>query len=668
MADVELDIIDVMEADEFFGRHFRGPSWISWKAFLRALFGLPMSEAELEIFRRHTDRVTPPSRPFGEAVLPIGRRGGKTKMMAFIAVFLAFFKDYGEYLSPGERGAVHLISQTRDQARIIFWYIKGLINDCPPLRQEVVSMKSTQIVLLNNIVIEISTASFRSTRGYTIVAALCDETALWHNDETSRNPDSEILRALRPAMATIPTAMLLIASSPYGKRGELWNLYRRYFGVDTAPTLVWQADTRTMNPRVTEAFLAAKYEEDPIGAASEYGAEFRDDASLFIDPELVDELTMWGRVELPPQAGVSYFGFVDPSGGRDDSMTFSIVHLEGLKVVQDVALEIRPPFDPFVAVAAIAEKAKLFRLARITSDRYAGDWPRAVFSRHGIAHEACKKVKDLLYLDFLPLLTGKRLELLDVKRQHSQLCALHRTPGRGGRDKIDHPRNAHDDLVNALAGAAVMLDLDRRQPLAVPIELEPAVPLVFPVPAMTLFGVLAFSKQGEVAVVYAARSLTDQERLYVLDFDLSPLGRFAFPEILARMQGLYETTRANHAEYVSICVPLELVVAAREVFGDGAVTELPFELKPELLLVPAAQHVNAGRVRFVSEVLVKASSSPWAAAFEFRIGDATDDPLRAAAVLAIILGLDGADTYRKGIRERTPAPYYGELEPSLRLS
>lgn len=46
--------------------------------------------------------------------------------------------------------------------------------------------------------------------------------------------------------------------------------------------------------------------------------------------------------------------------------------------------------------------------------------------------------------------------MLDHPRLGAQLCALERRTGRSGRDTIDHPPGAHDDLANAVAGAVVL--------------------------------------------------------------------------------------------------------------------------------------------------------------------------------------------------------------------
>jgi hypothetical protein len=89
------------------------------------------------------------------------------------------------------------------------------------LKRQVESATREAVVLKNRIVIEVHSASFRSTRGYSIVAALLDEVAYWPTDEASAEPDVEIVNAIRPAMATIPSSMLLAASSPHARRGCL---------------------------------------------------------------------------------------------------------------------------------------------------------------------------------------------------------------------------------------------------------------------------------------------------------------------------------------------------------------------------------------------------------------------------------------------------------------
>ena len=55
-----------------------------------------------------------------------------------------------------------------------------------------------------------------------------------------------VLNRRRPAMATVPGPLLLAISSPYARRGVLWDVHRRHYGQD-GDVLVWQAPSRTMN-------------------------------------------------------------------------------------------------------------------------------------------------------------------------------------------------------------------------------------------------------------------------------------------------------------------------------------------------------------------------------------------------------------------------------------
>lgn len=157
--------------------------------------------------------------PATEGWLVCGRRAGKSFVLALCAVFLATFKDYRPYLAPGERATIMVIAADRKQARVIFRYIRALLTEVPMLARLIERETAEAFDLSNKVSIEVA-ASFRSTRGYTLVAALCDEIAFWPTDD-SAEPDREVLHALRPGMATIPGAMLLCASSPYARRGAL---------------------------------------------------------------------------------------------------------------------------------------------------------------------------------------------------------------------------------------------------------------------------------------------------------------------------------------------------------------------------------------------------------------------------------------------------------------
>jgi hypothetical protein len=446
-----VNILEAMDDPELFGPHFQGRSWNRWRAFLAALFALPLSEPDLALYRHHTGGCTAPTAPFSEATLICGRRSGKSRVLALLGVYLACFTDYSERLASGERGTVCIIAADRRQARGILRYVVGMLRSIPLLAPLIESEIQVSVTLTNGIVIEIHTASFRVTRGYSLVAALCDEVAFWR-DEDSANPDLEILAALRPGLANLG-GLLLLASSPYSMRGALYRAYRDHYGRDHARVLVWRGTSLEMNPSLPAHVVADAYEADPVFAAAEYGAEFRNDIASFVSREVVDSATVPGRFELPPISTVSYSAFVDPSGGSADSMTLAIAHRRGELGVLDAVREIRPPFSPESVVIEFAALLKAYGVRTVTGDRYGGEWPRERFREHGVTYEVAEKPKGEIYRDMLPLLNSSRLELLDHPRLSAQLWGLERRIARGGRDSIDHPPGGHDDIANSAAGA-----------------------------------------------------------------------------------------------------------------------------------------------------------------------------------------------------------------------
>jgi hypothetical protein len=266
--------------------------------------------------------------------------------------------------------------------------------------------------------------------------------------------------------------MLLCASSPYAQRGALFDAYRRHYGKADSSVLVWRAPTRTMNPTVPQAVIDAAMEADPASAAAEYGAAFRTDIESYISRDAVQAAVIQGCFELPRVAHVRYYAFTDPSGGSSDSMTMAVAHMKGNCAIIDCVRERRPPFSPDDVVQEFAATLKSYGISKVVGDRYGGEWPRERFRCHGIDYRVSDKVKSELYLQLLPLLNSRRVELLDNQRLANQLCGLERRTSRAGKDSIDHSPGAHDDVANAVAGAAV---------LAAQAAARPKPPTVWPI-------------------------------------------------------------------------------------------------------------------------------------------------------------------------------------------
>ncbi len=456
-----MNIIKAIHDPHLFKPLFRDvATWASWVVFMKALFALAMTGDELALYQQCTGRQTPPSAPFREGWVPTGRRSGKSFIAALIAVFLACFRDYRPHLAPGERAMILIIAADRYQAQNIFRYVKGFLASNPMLSKMVESEKTESIDLVNRVTIQVATCSYRSIRGFTAASVICDEVAFWRADDGA-NPATEVLRAVRPALATIPDSLLLAISSPYARSGPLYQAFADHHGQDGSDVLCWQAPTTLMNPTISQKLIDRDMALDPEAARSEWLAEFRSDLEAFLTIEAIQAVTVQGRFELPPMPNVTYAAFVDPSGGRRDAAGLAIGHKEKDLVVVDVARRWKAPHDPAVVAGEMAGILKTYRVKKVTGDRYAGAWPEQEFFKHQVGYEASDKDKSGLYLTFLPMVLSGQVELLDNQTLFNELRALERRTRKGGRDQVDHPPKGHDDLANAVAGLTSLVAVKR---------------------------------------------------------------------------------------------------------------------------------------------------------------------------------------------------------------
>jgi hypothetical protein len=118
--------------------------------------------------------------------------------MAVLAAYLAACVDHRDVLAPGERGVIPLLAASVQQAASAFAFIEGIFTVAPNLKDLVDGATSDTLSLTTAIDIQVRPASYRTIRGITAIAA------------DAANPDREILKALRPSLAT--TGGPLIAS------------------------------------------------------------------------------------------------------------------------------------------------------------------------------------------------------------------------------------------------------------------------------------------------------------------------------------------------------------------------------------------------------------------------------------------------------------------------
>jgi hypothetical protein len=454
-----MTIIEAMHDDRFFYRTMKGSraewTWGAWEVFLKGLFALPMVSSEIKLFHDCTQLEQPPAERARESFVICGRRSGKSFISAIIAVYLATFRDWRAVLSPGERGYIFILAVDKLQARVVRDYVRAILNSVPSFRKLIESETVEEIRLTNGVSLAVKTSSFRSVRGYTLLACILEEIGFWRSED-SANPDVEVLKAVRPALATVEDSILLAISTPYARSGALWEAYKDHFGRLDGP-LVWRAPSLTMNPTLDPARIEAELAADPE-AASEWYAVFRTDISAFIPVDLVESVIVPGRYELLPAAAVHYYAFADPSGGRQDSFTLAISHRDSLsgRIVLDVLHERRPPFNPEAVAEEYAGVVKNYGVGEISGDRFAGSWVSGAFEKYGVLYKPSEKTASELYLESLALLASGSVELLDHKRLKGQLANLERRTRPGGRDLITHGPGLHDDCANAAAGVLVL--------------------------------------------------------------------------------------------------------------------------------------------------------------------------------------------------------------------
>lgn len=462
-------LLQAFDEDKYFGKFFSPKdSWKNWRIFLKVISGEKLDSDEAELAFQCTGQKTFPESGFDEFYGVVGRRGGKSRIMSFIAAYEAAYGGWHEYLAEGEIAQIFVIANDKKQAGIVFRYIKALLTAKYP--GEILSETGGSLLLDNNVEILVQAATFRGIRGFSTACIILDELAFFR-DEYSANPADEIVNALLPSL--LEHGKLIGISTPYAKFGYFYDMHEEYYGKGDEDVLIWKAPTLVMNPSYSKLRMNRAIKKDPIAAKAEFEATFREDLETYLSIEEIKSVTNADISVLPPQPDIRYVAFTDPSGGKSDSFTLGIAHQDEGKIVVDRLEEVVAPYNPKEVTELFCSILKLYKVSSVTGDRFAGNWCSGAFRENGIYYKESKLNKNELYLDFQALVKMYKVLLLDNDKCSMQLQRLERRTRSGGVDVVDHPPGLHDDIANATAGVCTLLGL---KPTATPEAAEARLP------------------------------------------------------------------------------------------------------------------------------------------------------------------------------------------------
>jgi len=437
---------------------------------------------------------------FTELVLAIGRRGGKSTLSSCISNYelykLVMRGDpIGHYnLATGGEIVILNVAPTDDQAGVVFEMIKSQAMHCPYLRDRSLHQTMTYFDLQTDVDKKLKGrpsatlssisggCSAASLRGHSAMVVIMDEMAHFI-DNGGRFSGDEVYKALTPSIAAFRgDGKIISISSPYAKYGKFYDLYNQSFD-ETEFTLMFKMYSAMVNSdKIDPALLKTERRRDRVGFMCEYGAEFSDSVTAWIDDEAEFRRCI---IDKPvPSKGVgdvAYYMGID-LGFKNDGTAIVIVHKEGQKVVldyanvwfsgssdiweldnsiyedcgkyakrdllkmQDMVNEIKELVRWFPIKQAIFDQSNGYGLAELLHNQKLKQFKMENFTdnKNSEVYQLLKNLytEQLIELFDHPVLIPEMLSL-EVERKSKRKIEV-RAPGR---------RGAHDDLSDALARA-----------------------------------------------------------------------------------------------------------------------------------------------------------------------------------------------------------------------
>lgn len=322
-----------------------------------------------------------------QAVLRVGRRGGKSSSLSRLAVVEALYGHHD--VPPGDTGVVAVISTRNDEAGARLTTIQAILDALGvayrPWGKGVDGLR----LIGRRMGFRVYSASVQGVSGFTGIFILCDEVAKWKDKDTGANPASEVLKSVRPTMATQPESRIVLSSSPFGMMDAHYDAFEEG---ETDLQTTGYAPTWEANPSLTEAETHV-LEPDEGAWLREYKAvpQAEIESSLLSEVQ-INSATRAARVaskddvklhpnitpaDLPFEEGRRYWAEMDPATRRH--VWTLVVSTQGYDRVRRIVMarEWRPqpglPLKPSAVLADIAQLVKPYGLRVVHTDQASAD-------------------------------------------------------------------------------------------------------------------------------------------------------------------------------------------------------------------------------------------------------------------------------------------------------
>ncbi len=222
-----------------------------------------------------------------------GARSGKSYcIVALRMVWGMLVRDLSS-MAPGQQAVALIIAPNDKLRREVLNYAVGAVRGKPELASMLEGAAGADGFALrradgNRVRFEtgVATAGGYGARGRALTDFCLDECAFFR-DASFKVNDTEIFRA--GSARVLPGGQTILASTPWGQAGLLYDLYKSNFGKpETA--LVAHAPTLVMHDSLlTRDIVAREEQRDPDNAKREFGACFMEGGTtLFFEPNALE--------------------------------------------------------------------------------------------------------------------------------------------------------------------------------------------------------------------------------------------------------------------------------------------------------------------------------------------------------------------------------------------